>query len=77
MYTDPVIYHDLSVSYDWDDMGLRVLLGISNLTGEDPPQVTTEGGTDEEIQYVGSSVLYSQYDWFGRRAFLNVTMSFD
>jgi len=77
MYVDPLIYHDLAMSYDWDDMGLRVLLGVSNLTGEDPPQVTTAGGTDEEIQFVGNSVLYSQYDWFGRRVFLNVTMTFD
>jgi len=53
------------------------LLGVSNLTGEDPPQVTTEGGTSEEISYVGNAVFYSQYDWFGRRVFLNLTMSFD
>jgi len=77
MYVDSVIYHNLTVSYDWEDQGLRVLLGVSNLTGEDPPQVTTEGGTGEEIQFVGNSVFYSQYDWFGRRVFLNLTMSFD
>jgi len=76
-YVDSVIYHDLSVSYEWEDQGLRVLLGVANLAGEDPPQVTTEGPADEEIQYIGNSVLYSQYDWFGRRVFLNLTMSFD
>jgi len=76
-YVDSVIYHDLSVSYEWEDQGVRVLLGVANLAGEDPPQVTTEGPADEEIQYVGNSVLYSQYDWFGRRVFLNFTMSFD
>jgi len=77
MYVDSVIYHNFSVSYDWEDQGLRVLLGVANLAGEDPPQVTTGGGTDEEIQFIGNSVFYSQYDWFGRRAFLNLTMSFD
>ena len=76
-YVDPVIYHDLSVSYEWEDQGLRVLLGVANLAAEDPPQVTTEVVASEEIQYVGNSVLYSQYDWFGRRVFLNLTMSFD
>jgi iron complex outermembrane receptor protein len=77
MYVDSVIYHNVSLSYDWEDKGLRVMLGVSNLAGEDPPQVTTEGGTDEEISYVGNSVFYSQYDWFGRRVFLNLTMNFD
>ena len=77
MYVDSVIYHNVSLSYDWEDKGLRVMLGVSNLAGEDPPQVTTEGGTDEAISYVGNSVFYSQYDWFGRRVFLNLTMNFD
>jgi iron complex outermembrane receptor protein len=52
------------------------LIGVSNFTGEDPPQVTTAGDTDAEIDYVGNSVFYSQYDWFGRRAFLNLTWDF-
>ncbi len=41
------------------------MLGVANFTGEEPPQVTTEGGTSEEIDFVGNSVFYSQYDWFG------------
>ena len=77
MHTSSVVYHNLSVSYDWEDQGLRVLLGVANLTAEDPPQVTTIGGTDEEVQYIGNSAFYSQYDWFGRRVFLNLTMSFE
>jgi iron complex outermembrane receptor protein len=77
MYTDEVFYHNLSVSYEWEELGIRALLGVANLTGEDPPQVTTEGGTDAEIDYIGNSVLYSQYDWFGRRIYANVTYSFD
>jgi iron complex outermembrane receptor protein len=76
MYTDSVTYHNLSVSYDWDEIGIRAVLGVANLTGEDPPQVTTVGGTDAEINFVGNSVFYSQYDWFGRRFYANVTYSF-
>lgn len=76
MHTNSVTYHNLSVSYDWDDIGLRALLGVANLTGEDPPQVTTEGGTDAEINYVGRSAFYSQYDWYGRRFYANLTYSF-
>jgi iron complex outermembrane receptor protein len=74
--TDPVIYHNFSVSYDWDDMGVRLLLGVSNFTAEEPPQVTTTG-TGGVLDAVGNSAFYSQYDWFGRRVFLNATMSFD
>lgn len=77
MYTDSVIYHNISVSYEWEQSGITALVGVSNFTGEDPPQVTTQGGTDAEIDYVGNSVFYSQYDWFGRRAYLNLTWSFD
>lgn len=77
MYTDSVIYHNFSISYDWGDSGVTTLLGVANFTGEDPPQVTTQGGTDAEINYVGNSVFYSQYDWFGRRAYINVVWDFE
>lgn len=76
LFTDSVVYHNFSVSYEWANQGIRALLGVANLTGEDPPQVTTEGGTDAEIDYIGNSVFYSQYDWIGRRVFLNVTYEF-
>ena len=77
MYTDSVIYHNISVSYEFGQSGITALVGVSNLTDEKPPQVTTEGDTDAEIDYVGNSVFYSQYDWFGRRAYLNVTWEFN
>jgi iron complex outermembrane receptor protein len=75
--TNSVFYHNISVSYEWEDTGITAMLGVANFTGENPPQVTTEGGVDEEIAYVGNSVLYSQYDWFGRRAYLNLIWSFE
>lgn len=77
MYTDSVTYHNISVSYEWEGTGITALVGLSNFTDENPPQVTTEGGTDEAIDYVGNSVFYSQYDWFGRRAYLNLTWNFE
>lgn len=76
LFTDSVVYHNFSVSYEWANQGISAVLGVANLTAEDPPQVTTEGGTDAEIDYVGNSVFYSQYDWIGRRVFLNVTYEF-
>ena len=74
--TDSVVYHNFSVSYEWADRGIKALIGVANLTAEDPPQVTTQGGTDAEIDFIGNSVFYSQYDWFGRRIFANLTYTF-
>ena len=74
--TDDVVYHNLSVSYDFDEYGITALLGVSNLTDEDPPRITTQG-TADTFETVGSVAFYSQYDWFGRRVFANVTFSFD
>ena len=74
--TDSVIYHNFSVSYDWEDKGLRMLLGVANFTDEAPPQLTPYS-TSAVLDMVGNSAFYSQYDWYGRRVFLNATMSFD
>jgi iron complex outermembrane receptor protein len=77
MHTDSVVYHNLSVSYDFEDEGLRVLLGVANLTAEDPPQISNVTAVTDEVDVVGNSVFYSQYDWFGRRVFANLTWTFD
>ncbi len=73
---DSVLYHALSASYRFEDLGLRVLVGVANLTDEAPPQVSTRGiGTNPRS--VGNAAFYSQYDWLGRRAFMNLTWDFD
>jgi iron complex outermembrane receptor protein len=46
---------------------------VSNIFDEAPPAVTRSTG---EFERVGNSAFYSQYDWLGRRAFVNVTGSF-
>jgi len=74
--TDAVIYHNFSVSYDWEDKGLRMLLGVANFTDEEPPQLTAYS-TSAALDMVGNSAFYSQYDWYGRRVFANLTMTFD
>ena len=71
---DSVVYHALSGAYTFDDHGMRVLVGVANLTDKEPPQVTTLG---TNIATVGNSVFYSQYDWLGRRYFVNLTWDFD
>ncbi len=74
--TDSLIYHNFSTSYEWEDLGLRALIGVANLTNKEPPQLTTQG-TSDIFTVIGKSAFTSQYDWFGRRFFLNLTMNFD
>jgi len=71
---DDVMYHSTSVSYRFDQWGLTTRLGIANVFDEEPPRLTTlDLG---EVSTVGDSAFYSQYDWLGRRFFLNLTMDF-
>jgi len=71
---DDVMYHSTSVSYRFDQWGLTTRLGIANVFDEEPPRLTT---LDQgEVSTVGDSAFYSQYDWLGRRFFLNLTMDF-
>jgi iron complex outermembrane receptor protein len=70
--TDEVIYHNISVAIEPDE-GLNVRLGVSNVLDEKPPLVTD---LSSEFDTVGSVALYSQYDFFGRTVFLNVTKKF-
>ncbi len=69
-----VIYHAVSVTRDFKDAGLKATLGVANLTDKHPPQVTTLNLGELDTQ--GNSAFYSQYDWIGRRFFLNLKKNF-
>jgi iron complex outermembrane receptor protein len=71
---DSVLYHALSASYTFEDLGVRVLLGVANLTDEAPPQVSNRGTST--ISKAGNAAFYSQYDGLGRGVFLNLTWNF-
>lgn len=73
---DSVVYHNLSLAYHWDDIGIRGLIGVANIADKEPPQVTTQG-TGAVLSWVGNAAFYSQYDWIGRRFFANLTYSFE
>ena len=75
LVADSVVYHSLSASYAFDN-GLTARLGMANVTDEEPPRVTSRG-TSNEVNVLGKTAFYSQYDWLGRRLFLNVTMDFE
>lgn len=71
---ESVWYHDLSVTYYMNDWDMKAIVGASNVLDEEPPQVTTLGGP---LNTSGRSAFYSQYDWLGRRFFVNLTKNFD
>ncbi len=73
--SDSVVYHDLSVSVEPAE-GLTVRLGVSNVLDEEPPQVT--GELSGEYDTVGNIPVgdASQYDYFGRTVFLNISKAF-
>lgn len=71
---DAVWYHAFSVSKYFRDETLKTTLGVRNAFDKDPPRVTTL--SLGELQTTGYSAFYSQYDYFGRRVFFNLTWDF-
>ena len=67
-----VVYHNVSVGRELGN-GFDVILGVSNAFGKSPPQISRLSGIN---QIMGRSAFYTQYDWRGRRFFLNVKKSF-
>ena len=68
-------YHSLSASRSFDN-GVIARIGVANALGEDPPRLT-DRGTGTEVEVLGNAAFYSQYDWLGRRYFVNLTMNFN
>ncbi len=71
---DAVWYQAFSVSKYFRDETLKTTLGIRNAFDKEPPRVTTL--SLGELQTTGYSAMYSQYDYFGRRIFFNLTWDF-
>jgi len=67
-HTEATTYHGISGEYSVDG-GWTFRAGINNLFDEHPPAVSFADS--------GNSPIRSQYDYLGRRAFFNVTKSFD
>ena len=73
--TPTVFYHNASVSRSiGEDDNFELTLGVANLFDTAPPRVSVLNGG--QISMIGPVVSASQYDFFGRRYFLNVTRRF-
>lgn len=67
-------YHNASVTKEFGKT-LQLTLGMRNIFDTKPPRVSTVGGTGIP-PLIGPVVGTSQYDFIGRRVFLNVTKKF-
>lgn len=68
-------YHNFSVSREFES-GYSARLGVSNAFDQEPPRLSAFG-TGGEVDVLGGVAFYSQYDWYGRRFFLDVSKSFE
>ncbi|WP_338241133.1 TonB-dependent receptor domain-containing protein [Aurantiacibacter hainanensis] len=66
-------YHSASLTRDIGE-NFRITAGVSNIFDTQPPRTSNVGG--DGINQLGDGVLYSQYDLFGRRVFLNVNIRY-
>ncbi len=71
IHTEFTAYHSVSLRKKFDQWEL--LGGVANVFNEAPPAVSYLQGNYDTV---GASVLSSQYDYIGRRVFMNITARF-
>lgn len=71
---DSITYHTFSVTKWFDDLNLKAVLGVRNAFDEAPPRVTTL--SLGELTTAGWSAFYSQYDYYGRTFYGNLSWEF-
>jgi iron complex outermembrane receptor protein len=74
--TDALMYHSFSASRTFESRGMTARIGLANAFDENPPRLTTLSDGLGEVYTEGNSAFYSQYDWLGRRLYLNFTKEF-
>lgn len=67
-------YHSASITKELDKF--QITLGVSNIFDTKPPRVSNANFNGNEVGVIGHGVFGSQYDYIGRRAFINVRASF-
>lgn len=68
-------YHSASVTKEFKEQGLQLTAGVRNIFDTRPPRVSTIGGGGLP-SLIGPVVGTSQYDFIGRRVFLNLSKKF-
>lgn len=71
--TPPAFYHNLSVGWEIEELGVNAQFGVRNVFDQEPPRVSLAA---PDYLQLGGSVIESQYDVYGRTYFLNLSKSF-
>jgi iron complex outermembrane recepter protein len=74
LVAEATTYHHMSISREFD-AGFTARFGVANVLDEEPPRMSSYT-TGAEVSVLGEVAFYSQYDWYGRRYFLDVTKAF-
>jgi iron complex outermembrane receptor protein len=71
--TPPAFYHALSFSWEIEEIGTQLQVGIRNMFDKKPPRVSLSA---PDFLQLGGSVIESQYDIYGRTFFANLSKTF-
>jgi len=70
------IYNSASISKSFNDDQFQIIFGVANIFDTEPPRISEFGTNRRQVTNVGAVPFQSQYDFVGRRAFLNLKASF-
>lgn len=70
---EPIFYHSASVRREFERF--NITLGMANIFDQEPPGITPLQAAGPQSS-IGPSLLASQYDYVGRRAFVRISADF-
>jgi iron complex outermembrane receptor protein len=70
------IYNSASISKSFNDDQFQIIFGVANIFDTEPPRISEFGTNRRQVTNIGAVPFQSQYDFVGRRAFLNLKASF-
>ncbi len=70
------IYNSASIAKSFRDNQFEIVFGVANLFDTEPPRISEFGVNRRQVTNVGAVPYQSQYDFVGRRAFLNLKATF-
>lgn len=76
LVAERTIYHSASLSKTFNDEKFTVILGVANMFNKEPPRISEAGANRETMTNLGAVAYQSQYDFVGRRVFLNLKAAF-
>ncbi|WP_411817586.1 TonB-dependent receptor domain-containing protein [Hyphococcus sp. DH-69] len=76
VYAERKIYNSASIGKTFNDDQIKLIVGVANLFDTEPPRISEYGINRRQSPTVGSVPYQSQYDFVGRRVFVNLKAAF-